>query len=722
MRSSLRLKVLVAAIGMASASVATAATTHSVHGQSLAAVPAASLTAHFGLGANSALVARSSVALGLGRHVVRQQQFYRGVPVYGRSVAVVEDANGNALRATGELAQNLDSDLVSVSPRLTAAKALDALKSHAHTSLVGGNTIGNQQADLFVYPQDNGPARLVYRTSYVAHDNGQVSRPTAIVDANTGEVIQSWNGLTYASATGPGGNQKTGQYNYGTDYPALDVTQSGSTCTLNNTNVVTYNLNHGTSGGSIVSFTCPNSNTDAINGAYSPVNDAHHFGGVVHDMYVAYTGAAPLSIKLRMNVHYKSNYENAFWDGTAMFFGDGASTFYPLVSLDVTSHEISHGYTEQNSGLQYTGQSGGMNEAYSDIAGEAAEFYDRGAADFEVGADIVKTSAGIGNALRYMCNPPQDGGSIDNAANYTSSLDVHYSSGVYNKAFCLLAKTSGWDVKKAFQVFALANKSYWTATSTFNSGACGVESAATDLGYNANDVATAFTGVGVTCPSSGGGGGGGSTSLSNGVAVTGQAAASGADLDYTVTVPSGASNLVIAISGGTGDADLYTKFGSAPTLSSYDCRPYLTGNNESCSVASPSAGTYYVKLHGYAAFSGVTIKASWSTSSGGGGSNVLQNGVPVSNLSGAKGTKLYYTVQVPAGAKNLAITTSGGSGDEDLYVKFGSTPTTSSYDCRPYISGNNESCTVSTPSTGTYYIMLNGYSAFSGVTLKATWN
>ncbi|MGA0585946.1 M4 family metallopeptidase [Dyella sp. KRB-257] len=720
MQSSLRLKALVAAIGMASASVATAATTHSVHAQNLGAVPAASLAAHLGLGANSALVARSSVAVANGRHVVRQQQMYRGVPVYGRSVAVVEDANGHALRATGELAQNIDADLVSVTPRLTPAKALVALKSHAHTLLAAGVSVRNEQSDLFVYPQDNGPARLVYRTSYVVSGNGQVSRPTAIVDANTGEVIQSWNGLTYASATGPGGNQKTGKYIYGTDYAALDVTQSGSTCTLNNANVVTYNLNHGTSGGSIVSFTCPNSDTDAINGAYSPVNDAHHFGGVVHDMYVAYTGAAPLSIKLRMNVHYKTNYENAFWDGTAMYFGDGASTFYPMVSLDVTSHEISHGYTEQNSNLQYTGQSGGMNEAYSDIAGEAAEFYDRGAADFQVGEDIVKTSAGIGDALRYMCNPPQDGGSIDNAADYTSGLDVHYSSGVYNKAFCLLAKTSGWDVKKAFQVFALANKSYWTATSTFDSGACGVESAATDLGYSAANVATAFSGVGVTCPGSGGGGGG-TTSLSNGVALTGQAAATGADLNYTVAVPTGASNLVIAISGGTGDADLYTKFGSAPTLSSYDCRPYLTGNNESCSVASPSAGTYYVKLHGYAAFSGVTIKASWNTSSGG-GTNVLQNGVPVSNLSGSKGTKLYYTVKIPSGARNLAITTSGGSGDEDLYVKFGSTPTTSSYDCRPYITGNNESCTVASPSTGTYYIMLNGYSAFSGVTLKATWN
>ena len=218
-------------------------------------------------------------------------------------------------------------------------------------------------------------------------------------------MIQSWNGLTDATATGPGGNQKTGQYTYGTDYAALEVTQSGSTCTLQNTNVKTYNLNHGTSGGSVVSFTCPNSNTDATNGAYSPVNDAHHFGGVVHDMYNDYTGAPPLSFQLLMKVHYKSNYENAFWDGSAMYFGDGASTFYPLVSLDVTSHEISHGYTEQNSGLQYTGQSGGMNEAYSDIAGEAAEYYDRGSADFLVGADIVKTSAGIGNALRYMCNP-----------------------------------------------------------------------------------------------------------------------------------------------------------------------------------------------------------------------------------------------------------------------------------------------------------------------------
>ncbi len=708
-----RLKLLVAAIGMATASVATAANTKTLRAENLGAVPVSSLATQLNLGQNMALAPRGATAIPGGHQVVRQQQMFRGVPVYGRSIAVVQDANGNALRATGELMQESQVGLASVAPKLSGDRAVSALKSHAHTTLVGGATISNQQADLFVYPQENAPARLVYRVSYFV-DGVNPSRPTAIVDANTGEVIQSWNGLTDASATGPGGNTKTGRYLYGTNYAALDVAQSGSTCTLQNTYVKTNNLRQGTSG-SVVSFTCPNSDTDAINGAYSPVNDAHHFGGVVHDMYAAYTGASPLSIQLVMNVHYKSNYENAFWNGTAMYFGDGASTFYPLVSLDVTSHEISHGYTEQHSALQYTGQSGGMNEAYSDIAGEAAEFFDRGTNDFLVGRDIVKTSAGIGDALRYMCNPPQDGGSIDNAANYKSTMDVHYSSGVYNKAFCLLAKTTGWDTRKAFQVFALANKTYWTATSTFNSGACGVESAATDLGYNKANVTTAFGAVGVSC--AGGGGGGATTELQNNVGVTGVAAATGADNDYFITVPAGASNLVMSISGGTGDADLYTRFGSAPTTSVYDCRPYKAGNAESCTVATPSAGKYYVKVHAYSAYSGVMVKASYST---GGGSGGLQNGVPVTGLAGSASQELSYTVTVPSGTSSLAIAISGGTGDADLYVKKGSAPTTSVYDCRPYLTGNAETCTFSAPS-GTYYIKVRGYTAFSGVSLKATW-
>ena len=104
--------------------------------------------------------------------------------------------------------------------------------------------------------------------------------------------------------------------------------------------------------------------------------------------------------------------------------------------------------------------------------------------------------------------------------------------------------------------------------------------------------------------------------LSNGVPVTGLAASTGGELRYTLSVPSGASNLNFSISGGTGDADLYVKFGTAPTTTSYDCRPFLTGNNETCSFASPQTGTYHVMVRAFSTFSGVSLVGSYSTSGG----------------------------------------------------------------------------------------------------------
>ncbi|TQV74134.1 hypothetical protein FLL45_12620 [Aliikangiella marina] len=103
------------------------------------------------------------------------------------------------------------------------------------------------------------------------------------------------------------------------------------------------------------------------------------------------------------------------------------------------------------------------------------------------------------------------------------------------------------------------------------------------------------------------------------------------------------------------------------------------------------------------------------------GGNELENGVAVNNLSGSQGTQLNYTMDIPTGASNLSFQTSGGSGDADLYVKFGSAPTTSSYDCRPWRNGNNETCDFASPQTGTYYVMINGYSSFSGVSLVGNY-
>lgn len=104
------------------------------------------------------------------------------------------------------------------------------------------------------------------------------------------------------------------------------------------------------------------------------------------------------------------------------------------------------------------------------------------------------------------------------------------------------------------------------------------------------------------------------------------------------------------------------------------------------------------------------------------GTGGLQNGVPVPGISGAAGSAQTWTFTVPSGARNLVISISGGSGDADLYVRRGSAPTTSSYDCRPYRTGNTESCSFATPQAGTYHVLIRGYTSFSGVTLRASHN
>ncbi|MBV6839890.1 S8 family peptidase [Xanthomonas euvesicatoria] len=110
--------------------------------------------------------------------------------------------------------------------------------------------------------------------------------------------------------------------------------------------------------------------------------------------------------------------------------------------------------------------------------------------------------------------------------------------------------------------------------------------------------------------SSGGGGGGTGNTLTNGTPVTGLGAATGAELNYTITVPAGSGTLTVTTSGGSGDADLYVRAGSAPTDTVYACRPYLDGNAETCNITSPS-GTYYVRIKAYSTFSGVTLTASY---------------------------------------------------------------------------------------------------------------
>jgi hypothetical protein len=127
------------------------------------------------------------------------------------------------------------------------------------------------------------------------------------------------------------------------------------------------------------------------------------------------------------------------------------------------------------------------------------------------------------------------------------------------------------------------------------------------------------------------------------------------------------------------------------------------------------------------AYSGSGVNPGWApaltfkpAAGGGGGGNVLQNGVPVSGISGTSGQQ-FWTMSVPSGATNLQFQTSGGTGDADMHVRFGAAPTLSTYDCRPYESGNNETCTFPTPAAGTWHVMLDAYTAFSGLTLVGSY-
>lgn len=534
-----------------------------------------------------------AVTLPNGQQRIRYEQTWQGIPVWGQVLVADQALGGQVNQVSGTMLRKIDADLTSPAVALSASDA--ALKARS------GAKGSNEQVKLFVMQDETGQARLVYLVSWLAASK-EPSRPFVMIDAQTGSELKRWEGINHQDATGPGGNLKTGKYFYGADFGPLKVDDN---CRMSSTNVDTINLNHATSGGAVHQFSCPENTVKEINGAYSPLNDAHYFGNVVFDMYRNWYNTAPLSFKLKMRVHYSRNYENAFWDGSQMTFGDGATTFYPLVSLDVAAHEVSHGFTEQNSGLVYSGQSGGINEAFSDMAGEAAENYMKGSNDWLVGAQIFKGNG----SLRYFEDPTRDGSSIGHASDYYDGIDVHHSSGVYNRAFYLLANTNGWHTRKAFEVFVLANRLYWGPNTSFDQGACGVTRAATDLGYSLSDVAAAFSAVGVNASC-------GATPqpgkvLQNGVPVTNLTATKGGKLNYTIEVPAGRSQLVVTSSGGSGDADLYVKFGSVPTSSSYDCRPYKSGNAETCTLNAPKAGTWHVQLSGFSAFSGVSLKASY---------------------------------------------------------------------------------------------------------------
>ena len=636
-----------------------------------------------------------------GGQVTRYQQKYKGIPIWGEQVIIGSDSSHLVDYSGGYLLREIGMDLglSTMSPNLTADEALELLKSQSqHLLAEDAYLYQNEKSELNIAMDAQGKARLVYYTSYFADSQTRQAptRPHALIDAKPGEIIDQWDGLAFEESrkgTGPGGNIKTGKYYYGKDFPAMMVTSSGSKCTLSYENVKTAHLRNSSSGSTPWAFDCyDNDYLDGgdINGAYGPLNDAHYFGEMVFRMYKEWYDTAPLTFQLLLRVHYGRNYENAFWNGSSMTFGDGLTTFHPLVGLDVVSHEVSHGFTEQNSSLVYRNQSGGMNEAFSDIAGEAAKFFMNGDNDFLVGANIFKAE---GRALRYMCNPPQDGKSIGHADDYRNGLDVHYSSGVYNKAFCILAKKDGWGVQKAFDLFVDANQKYWTANVNFNDGSCGTLKAAKDRGYEQRDVIEAFADVGVSCDS-----------IGNKPPKAAFEYEKDTENVYTVKFVDKSTDK---------DGDVVSW--------EWDFGDGNTSSEQSPTHTFAGSGKYTVTLKvkddgelGGTATKNITLRDE--------ADERLDNGETVEGLEAAAKEEIHFFIDVPAGASNLVIKTFDGTGDSDLYVRFGKEPTKDKWDYRPYKGSTDETVTVRSPKEGRYYLMVRGYRTFSGVSLSGSFD
>ncbi|WP_133132220.1 zinc metalloprotease ProA [Legionella sp. W10-070] len=457
---------------------------------------------------------------------IRMQQQYMGFPVTGGYAIMHSRNTADTLAAqkdvmmNGVVYQGLQKELGQPAANFVKNGNL-ALQEF--TGQFKNKDLSEEQVSPVIYIDEQKQAHWAYRVSvFIRHKDKIPERPTAIIDAASYKPFIQWNDIktvrTPVEGMGFGGNAKVGEYAYGKDYPLLHLTRDKKgNCYMENTEVKVVDMEHEYfSKTKPMKFECKQAvddmpifwtgyngdGYDKENGAYSPTNDALYAGHVIKHMYHDWYGVEALTkrdgtpMQLVMRVHYGEGYENAYWDGKRMTFGDGENMMYPLVSLGVGGHEISHGFTEQHSNLQYYGQSGGINEAFSDMAAQAAEFYSTGKNSWQIGPEIMKEESGW-EALRYMDKPSKDGDSIDTADDYYGGLDVHYSSGVFNRLFYLLATRPGWDTRKAFDVMVKANMDYWTPNSTFNEGGCGVLSAARDLDYPLDDVRESLAEVAV---------------------------------------------------------------------------------------------------------------------------------------------------------------------------------------------------------------------------------
>ncbi|SDG40279.1 M4 family metallopeptidase [Streptomyces griseoaurantiacus] len=454
-----------------------------------------------GLGAKEKLVARDVVKDADGTVHTRYERTYAGLPVLGGDLVVHESAAGATKSVTR--ATKADIRVASVTAKVTAAKA-------EKQALTAAKDAGSARTEADHAPRKviwaaSGSPVLAYETVVGGlQDDGTPNELHVVTDAATGKKLYEYQGIE----TGTGKTLYSGSV-------TLSTTKSGSTYQLYDTTRgghKTYNLAHRTSGtgslftdaddvwGTGAASSSSTDQTAAADAAYGAQETWDFYKSTFNRNGIKNNGVGAYS-----RVHYGNNYVNAFWDDSCfcMTYGDGSGNNHPLTALDVAGHEMSHGVTAATAGLNYSGESGGLNEATSDIFGTGVEFYADNASDkgdYLIGEKIDIN--GDGSPLRYMDKPSKDGGSADYWSSSVGNKDVHYSSGVANHFFYLLSEGSGSKTingvsynsptyngstvtgigrAKALQIWYKALSSYMTSTTKYSGARTATLSAASAL-------------------------------------------------------------------------------------------------------------------------------------------------------------------------------------------------------------------------------------------------
>jgi len=510
-----------------------------------------------GLDRNHTFATKNIVEEASGEAHVRMNQLYKGVRVF-EGEAIVHLRGGLVTDRTDALVRGLN---LNVTPTLGASEALAA----AHQSLAPSGAYAHVPTTELVVasvtrevetPRGmrslSRPA-LAYHVHTELENGAQETRHTDfLVDAHSGEILDSWS--TLHTVSGTGNSQFSGAV-------SLNTTANGATFDLRDTtrgmNYATYNLNHATSGTGTLYNDADNTwgdganyiaggSTTSANGQTAAV-DAHYGVGLTYDFYKNVLGRNGIDgngTATYSRVHYSTAYDNAFWSDSCfcMTYGDGSS-FKSLESIDVAGHEMSHGVMSRTANLTYRAESGGLNEANSDIMGTMVEFMAHGggttsvpnysaitstiqvnygtvpAANYLIGEQLATNA--FNKPLRYMYKPSLDGASPDAWSSTLKRLDVHYSSGVANHFFFLLAHGSQKDTFSdnvqsplangvtsiagigndlATRIWFKAVTAYMTSSTNYAGARLATLNAATALGYpSGSAVYTAVNNAWLAC-------------------------------------------------------------------------------------------------------------------------------------------------------------------------------------------------------------------------------